>query len=202
MQITAISSSGRRFRKGFLDQKQAEELKEAIHVPEDEDDPLDDLLQEEPESPKVSKDPEDWEDVPTEVPEGAGDPSGEDKEMAEDHVASGFDKVVETLTAPVEFRTWLAEQQIGQTRTSGGDLGNSTAENGVKWFKSGTRALPKGAELLRQNGLWQLSMQQLDYGDKRFRLPPCTRELRHPSAKWCGSRQGLQRSQGEEVGRH
>ena len=47
----------------------------------------------------------------------------------------------------VQFRSWLAERQISQTRTSGADpAGNSTAENGVKWFKSRTRALLKGAE--------------------------------------------------------
>ena len=196
------------FPKSFLSQQQAEELMEALHVPEDDGDHLDDPFQEEPESPKVAKDPEEWEAEPLEVPEGEAEsfevPEGEADALENHHEEkkgpddSGLEKDVEALKIPVEFttiyiarplrrrtgpatltatqelvlqlrraglpvrnvhsdrarefhtvqfRTWLAEQQIGQTRTSGGDpAGNSTAENGVKWFKSRTRALLKGAE--------------------------------------------------------
>ena len=42
----------------------------------------------------------------------------------------------------LQLRTWLTQQQIAQTKTSGGEpAGNSSAELGVKWFKSRTRAL-------------------------------------------------------------
>ena len=45
-----------------------------------------------------------------------------------------------------QLKTWLAEKQIHHTRTSGSEAaGNSTAELGVKWFKSRTRALLKAS---------------------------------------------------------
>ena len=55
------------------------------------------------------------------------------------------DRAREFKTA--QLRTWLADQQISHTRTSGSETaGNSTAELGVKWFKARTRALLKAAE--------------------------------------------------------
>ena len=55
------------------------------------------------------------------------------------------DRAREFKTA--QLRTWLADQQISHTRTSGSEAaGNSTAELGVKWFKARTRALLKAAE--------------------------------------------------------
>ena len=91
-----------RFLKGFLQEQQAEELKEAIHVPDDDGDLPDELLLDEPESPKVLKETDEWEDGPVEVPEDDGDPPGVEKEVAEDPGEPGFDKLVETLKSPVE----------------------------------------------------------------------------------------------------
>ena len=175
----------------------AEDLKEATQLLEEDGDPADDLFQEEPESPKRSKDPEEWEEGPPEDHDDEGDPGPKEGEDKKDADKPDLEKKVEelqeqgeyvtiyvarpmrrrtgpaTLTAvqdivlqlrkaglpvrnihsdrarefrTVQFRTWLSEQQISQTRTSGGDpAGNSTAEIGVKWFKGRTRALLKGA---------------------------------------------------------
>ena len=55
------------------------------------------------------------------------------------------DRAREFKTA--QLRTWLADQQISHTRTSGSEAaGNSTAQPGVKWLKARTRALLKAAE--------------------------------------------------------
>ena len=41
-----------------------------------------------------------------------------------------------------QMKSWMADRQIFQTKTSGGEpAGNSAAERGVKWFKSRTRTL-------------------------------------------------------------
>ena len=68
----------------------------------------------------------------------------------------------------VQMRTWLADRQISQTRTSGSEAaGNSTAELGVKWFKARTRSLLRTASASPEewplaaahaaNGLWRMA---------------------------------------------
>ena len=196
-----------KFPKNFLDKQLAEDLAEAIHVPEEDGGLVDDWFQEEPESPKAAVMEGEWEDNEVEPKEDGAksDDTPDEKGVTEED----FEKEVMSLKEPVEFatiyvtrplrrrtgpatltavqdmvlqlrkaglpvrnvhsdrarefhtiqfRSWLSEQQISQTRTSGADpAGNSTAENGVKWFKSRTRALLKRAEVFPSE--WPMAAQ-------------------------------------------
>ena len=80
----------------------------------------------------------------------------------------------------LQLRTWLTQQQTAKTKTSGGEpAGNSSAELGVKWFESRTRALLRTLGAPPRN--WPC-------GDEHCRTPLYTEAIKRRLARRSGTR--------------
>ena len=91
-----------------------------------------------------------------------------------------------------QLRGWLSDQQISQTKTSGGEpaaAGNATAELGVKWYKSRTRAPSEPPGHLQWIGRWLQLMHRHHCGRRPFLAHHYTEEEWRLLARSYGTRQ-------------